>query len=142
MDRWGWVALRAYGPASLVLLAAMVGMAILWSWHTSRLLAGVVVVARWVPLVALVVASGLVIDATFRLVQWQRGAHPSCPKCGGPLGGSTPKSRTVVKDLKTSGLAWRSFAASLDCGTAQCIRTHQPLRHRVSSSSCGRHAPA
>lgn len=90
MDRWDWVSLRAYGPASLVLLAAVVSMPILWSWQTIPLLAGVVAVARWVPFVALVVASGLAIDATFRLVQWQRGAHPSCPKCGGPLGHERP----------------------------------------------------
>jgi len=56
--------------------------------------------------------------------------------------GSTPKSRTVVKGLRTSGLALRLFAASLGCGTARCIRTHQPSRHRASRRSCGRPARA
>ncbi len=56
--------------------------------------------------------------------------------------GSTPKSRTVVKGLRTSGLAWRPFAAALGCGTAQCIRTHRHARHRASGSSCGRSARA
>ena len=51
--------------------------------------------------------------------------------------GSTPKSRTVVKGLRTSGLALRLFFASSGCGTARCIRTHQPWRHRVSDTSCG-----
>ena len=50
--------------------------------------------------------------------------------------GSTPKSRTVVKGLRTSGLALRLFFASSGCGTARCIRTHRPLPHRVSSTSC------
>lgn len=86
MDRWSWVALRAYGPAAFVLLAAVVCMTVLLSWQTSPLLAGAVSGARWVPLVMLLVASGLAIDTTFRLVRWQRGVHPSCPKCGGPLG--------------------------------------------------------
>lgn len=90
MDGWGLVALRAYGPAALALLAAVVSMVVLWSWETSPLLAGVVAVARWVPLILAVVASGLVVAATYRLVQWQRGTHVSCPKCGGPLGHERP----------------------------------------------------
>ena len=56
--------------------------------------------------------------------------------------GSTPKSRTVVKGLRTSGLALRLFFASSGCGTARCIRTHRPLRHRASDTSCGRSARA
>ena len=56
--------------------------------------------------------------------------------------GSTPKSRTVVKGLRTSGLAWRPFVASSGCGTARCIRTHPPSRHRASGRSCGRPARA
>ena len=56
--------------------------------------------------------------------------------------GSTPKSRTVVKGLRTSGLALRLFFASSGCGIARCIRTHRPLRHRASDTSCGRSARA
>ena len=56
--------------------------------------------------------------------------------------GSTPKSRTVVKGLRASDPAWRVFAASSGCGIARCIRTHQPWRHRVSDTSCGRPARA
>lgn len=61
---------------------------------------------------------------------------------GKTLRGSTPKSRTVVKELRTSDLAWRPSAASSGCGTARCIRTHRTLRHRVSDTSCGRPARA
>ncbi len=60
----------------------------------------------------------------------------------GSEGGSTPKSRTVVKGLRTSGLAWRPFVASSGCGTARCIRTHPPSRHRALGRSCGRPARA
>ncbi len=52
--------------------------------------------------------------------------------------GSTPKSRTVVKGWKTSNPLWRSFAASLGCAAARCIRTHPLLPHRVSGMSCGK----
>ena len=56
--------------------------------------------------------------------------------------GSTPKSRTVVKGLRTSGLALRLFFASSGCGTARCIRTHRSLQHRASGTSCGRRVRA
>ena len=56
--------------------------------------------------------------------------------------GSTPKSRTVVKELKTSSPALRLFFAFSGCGTARCIRTHRPLRHRASDTSCGKPARA
>lgn len=56
--------------------------------------------------------------------------------------GSTPKSRTVVKGLRTSNPALQLFAASLGCGTALCIQTHRLWRHRVLRTSCGRRARA
>ena len=56
--------------------------------------------------------------------------------------GSTPKSRTVVKGLKTSNPALQLFAASLGCGTALCIQTHRLWLHRVLRTSCGRRARA
>ena len=56
--------------------------------------------------------------------------------------GSTPKSRTVVKGLKTSIPALQLFAASLGCGTALCIQTHRLWRHRALGISCGRRARA
>src|SRR5690606_19987552 len=37
------------------------------------------------------------------------------PKAHPLKGGSTPKSRTVVKGLRTSDPAWRVFAASSGC---------------------------
>lgn len=86
MDRWGWVALRAYGPAVFVLLAAVTGSIMLSHWPTSPLLAGFAGIARWAPMLALVVVAGLAVAPTYRILQWQRGEHLSCPSCGGPLG--------------------------------------------------------
>ena len=86
MDRWNWVAVRAYGPAAFALLVAVVSVAVLSQWQTSPLLAGFVALGRWVPLLALAAALGLWVAPTYRLARWQRGGGPDCPTCGGPLG--------------------------------------------------------
>lgn len=86
MDRWNWVAVRAYGPAAFALLVAVVAVAVLSRWQANPMLAGFVVVGRWVPLLALAATFGLLVAPTYRLVQWQRGQGPGCPRCGGPLG--------------------------------------------------------
>lgn len=52
--------------------------------------------------------------------------------------GSTPISRTVLKELQPSDPAWRPFAASLGCGVARCSQTHPLLLHPVSGSSFDR----
>lgn len=52
MDRWNGVAVRAYWPAAFALVVALVSMAVLSHWQASPLLAGFVVVGRWVPLLA------------------------------------------------------------------------------------------
>lgn len=86
MDRWNWVAVRAFCPAAAALLVAVISMAILSRWQASPLLAGLMVVGRWVPLLALAASLGLALASTYRLWRWQRGEGPSCPRCGGPLG--------------------------------------------------------
>lgn len=86
MDRWNWVAVRAYGPAACALLVAAISIAVLSRWQASPLLAGFVAVGRWVPPMALVATLGLLVAPTYRLVRWQRGEGPDCPRCGGPLG--------------------------------------------------------
>jgi len=87
MDRWGWVAVRAYGPAAFAFLMAVVLDAMLSDFQNSSLLAGLVLVVRWVPLLALAIVLGLLLVPTYRLLQWQRGTGACCPRCGGPLGG-------------------------------------------------------
>lgn len=77
------MAVRAYGPAALALLVAVVSVAVLSQWQASPLLVGFVVVG---PLLALAATLWLVAMPTYRLVQWQRGLGFDCPRCGGPLG--------------------------------------------------------
>lgn len=86
MDRWDWVAIRAYGPAVVALLVVVLSMVVLSRWQASPMLAGLVVLGRWVPLLALAVTFGLVVASSYRLWRWQRGEGPDCTRCGGPLG--------------------------------------------------------
>lgn len=86
MDRWDWMALRAYAPAAVALLFAAVSMAVVSRWQSTPLLAGFVQAARWVPLLGLAATAWLVVAPTYRLLRWHRGVGPCCPNCGGPLG--------------------------------------------------------
>lgn len=86
MDRWNWVAVRAYSPAAFALLVTVVSAAVFSQWQASPLLAEFAVVSRWVPMLALAATVWLVAAPTYRLVQWHRGRVFDCPRCGGPLG--------------------------------------------------------
>lgn len=86
MNRWDWIALRGYGPAAFLLLVAVAAMGMLSSWQANPLLAGFLSIARWLPVLAVVVAVGLAIGTSYRIAQWQRGEHAGCPTCAGPLG--------------------------------------------------------
>jgi hypothetical protein len=86
MERWNWVVVRAYGPAAFALLVAVASVVVLSQWQASPLLAGFVVVGRWVPLLALVATVALVVAPTYRLWKWERGDSVGCPRCDGPLG--------------------------------------------------------
>ena len=86
MDRWNWMAIRAYSPSVVALLFAAVSMFMLSGLPVSPLAQGLAQGVRWAPLLGLVVATGLFVATTYSLVQWHRGAGLSCPTCGGPLG--------------------------------------------------------
>lgn len=86
MDRWDWMAIRAYAPAVAALLFAVVSMFMLSRVPDSPMAQGLVQGFGWVPLLGLVAATGLFVAPTYRLVQWHRGMGPSCPVCSGPLG--------------------------------------------------------
>ena len=86
MDRWDWIMFRAYAPAVVALLVAAVSMIMVSGWQSHPVLAGFVVVGRWVPLLALMVTGCLVVAPTYRLLRWSRLKGPICPRCSGPLG--------------------------------------------------------
>ncbi len=86
MDRWNWMALRAYAPAVVTLLVAVGSSVVVSGWQSHPLLAGYVQIGRWVPLVALGATVCLWVAPTYRLVRWHQNKGPTCPKCGGPLG--------------------------------------------------------
>ncbi|WP_206513559.1 hypothetical protein, partial [Xanthomonas euvesicatoria] len=71
------------------------------------------------------VAVGKSIDAQHRVAatrtpRTKRGHQPTGDQ---RREGSTPISRTVVKELQPSDPAWPPFAASLGCGVARCSQT-------------------
>lgn len=86
MDRWGWVAVRAFGPAVVALLVGVVSMVVFPTGPSTPLLAGFAMVGQWIQLAAVAMALWLVLTPTYRLWRWQRGKGPTCPRCGGPLG--------------------------------------------------------
>ena len=86
MDRWNWIAARAFGPAIIALLIAVMSVVVLSFWQASPLLSGFVIAGRCVPLLALASSLWLVLIPTYRLWQWQHGEGLNCPRCGGPLG--------------------------------------------------------
>lgn len=86
MDRWDWMAIRAYAPAVGALVFAAVAMIVVTGWQANPSLTGFVEIGRWVSLLGLAVTGWLVAAPTYRLLRWQRGAGPCCPNCDGPLG--------------------------------------------------------
>lgn len=86
MERWGWMAIRAYAPAVGVSVFTVVAMIVVSGWESSPLLAGIVQAGRWVLLLALATTVWLFAVPTYRLWRWYRGDTPCCTTCGGPLG--------------------------------------------------------
>jgi hypothetical protein len=86
MDRQGWMLVRAYLPAVVLFVCALLMMQPLGGLRDSAIGAGFFNVFRWVP-VAMAGGAFLMFGAaTFRLLQWERGVGPSCVTCDGPLG--------------------------------------------------------
>ncbi|GAA5007321.1 hypothetical protein GCM10025793_16810 [Lysobacter lycopersici] len=86
MDRMTWAVARGYMPAAFALAVAVVSMFVVAGLQSSPYLAGLVPLARWVPLAALAAAMGLWAVRTWGLWRWQQGAAAGCCVCGGPLG--------------------------------------------------------
>ena len=85
MDRWDWMAVRAYAPAAFALT---LGLALTWviaGWQDNPYLASLVGMARWAPLAALTVGLGHGSWTTFRIWRAENGEGLLC-ECGGLLG--------------------------------------------------------
>ncbi|RYE89868.1 MAG: hypothetical protein EOO78_32480 [Oxalobacteraceae bacterium] len=86
MNRFGWMVVRAYLPALVALVLAVVCM--LWTslFGSVAWLHALVPYMKWLPPVFLLAALATGLAATLRLWRWQHGATPTCTGCGGPLG--------------------------------------------------------
>ena len=86
MDRWDWVAIRAYWPAVVVLVGSFASFAIFSQIPQASPLSGVLSLLKFVPLGGLAASAFLIVAPTYRILRWQKHAGPDCPPCGGPLG--------------------------------------------------------
>ncbi len=80
-----WV--RAYAPAVVVLVLAILIKAVVAPLDANPLAGGVVSVMRWLPIAGLGWALLLAAMASYRIWRWDRGESPACVACSGPLGG-------------------------------------------------------
>ncbi|GAB2621278.1 hypothetical protein [Novilysobacter erysipheiresistens] len=85
MDRWDWMAVRAYVPTAGLLLAALVSTGVLTRLQASPLLAGLVSGGKWLPVLLLTAAVVHFAWVTYRLCQADKGKGLLCG-CGGLLG--------------------------------------------------------
>ena len=86
MNRYGWMLLRAYLPALVALVLAILCM--LWTsfFGSVRALGALVPYAKWLPPLFLLAALVAGLWATLGLWRWQHDQAPKCAGCGGPLG--------------------------------------------------------
>lgn len=85
MNRWDWMAVKAYAPAALALI---VGFGLTWliaGWQDNPFLHALVGPARWLPLGLLIYAVGHACWVGYRLWLAERGEGLLCD-CGGLLG--------------------------------------------------------
>lgn len=85
MDRWNWMAVRAFAPATFALVVAFVSMWVISGWQSSPYLVGMFATARWIPVAALAFATVHGAWVGYRLWQAERGEGLLCD-CGGLLG--------------------------------------------------------
>ena len=81
----GFGVARAYGPTLVGLKASAVGFGLLGGLHGHPILAGMVLVWRWVPALVGLAALSHGAWVTWQLLQAELGSGLLC-NCGGPLG--------------------------------------------------------
>lgn len=86
MRREAWMAVRAYGPAVVLIAGALPLLTLLGAAQTSPIAAGLIGILRLASYATGMVAVWLIGTATYRLWRWERGEGPSCVTCDGPLG--------------------------------------------------------
>jgi hypothetical protein len=86
MDRQGWMLVRAYAPAGILFVFALLVMQPIGGLRDSAIGAGFFTAFRCVPVAMTGWALLLASTASYRLWRWERGDGPHCVFCGGPLG--------------------------------------------------------
>lgn len=107
MDRFGWMVVRAYLPALLALVLAVVCMFWTSLFGEFAPLRALVPWTKWLPPILLLAALVAGLATTLRLWRWKQGELPVCPGCGGPMG----------RVHHAAGGDWRKCQA---CGGKQC----------------------
>lgn len=104
MERWTWMALRAYSPSFAALALAFALTWIASGWQDHPLLSPLTSVLGAVPLGLLVAAIGLGAYTSYRLWRWEQGQGFIC-ECGGMLG----RERPGIRD-------WGRYRRCFACG--------------------------
>lgn len=86
MNRWDWMAVRAYLPGAAALLVAVVAVVVISGWQENPLLSGMVSTAKWLPILAIGFALFHGVFTSIRLWRAEHGNGLLC-ECGGLLGG-------------------------------------------------------
>lgn len=86
MDRWAWMIVRMYAPATGALVMGLLLMLPLGTIRESQLLAGIYALARWAPALAIAASVILGLIATVRLWRWDQGRSQRVCECGGLVG--------------------------------------------------------
>jgi hypothetical protein len=104
MDRWGWMALKAYAPAFIGLLFSVGLELISGNLTTSPYLKGLAPVVELPSIAGFVASVGYAVWVTYQLKRWERGEALVC-SCGGLLGWQRAGIR-----------GWGAFRKCFACG--------------------------
>ena len=87
MDKWTWMALKAYFPTLYLALGSLAMGVMVANIPDAPPFQSIVAAMQLVPALGFGLAILFAIAASFRLWQWERGAGLRCPTCDGLLGG-------------------------------------------------------
>lgn len=87
MGRENWMFVRAYGPAIMVLVVAVLVKVVVARMEASPLAGDLIELMHWLPTAIFGCALLVAGPPSYRLLRWMRGQVPVCIACHGPLGG-------------------------------------------------------